>query len=198
IPERNPLRHGRLARRRLRLSRDVRRRRLQDRRSHAGGRRLIQRLARDRAGLLEPLELIAAALAAGDVRVDLRALVGGQLPVDHPRADVVAVGCHRHYPDPDDSAALGGSPPSSTSAARNFSSAYLIRLFTVGSDAPTAAAISANGISITSRIRNTSRWSGGSAATASSMRRLVSRSEASSSARRSAHPIRSSTLALDS
>ena len=160
IPERHLVRYGHPACRRLRLRGQVRRRRLHDGGARPRRRRLIQTATRQGARLLETFELAAAAGAAGDVRVHAGARVRRQLPIEelhHLRADVFAVGRHHRYPDPEDSAALGGSPPSSTRAARNFSSAYRIRLFTVGSDAPTAAAISANGISITSRIRNTSR-----------------------------------------
>jgi hypothetical protein len=89
IPERDLLFHDRLARRRrchrrcrgrLRLRRQVSRRGVQDRGTHARRGRLIKRLARDRARLLETVELGAAARAPGDMRVHVRARVRRQLP----------------------------------------------------------------------------------------------------------------------
>src|ERR1700759_1148399 len=107
--------------------------------------------------------------------------------LDHALANLLA----RHGHGSTSAAVSGDAGVDSDSASRKRWSAYRMRLLTVGSLASTARAISANGRSNTSRIRNTSRCSAGKAASARSKRAPSSRFWASCSAPRSPPATRS-------
>src|SRR6185369_7232994 len=119
------------------------------------------------AHLGDVLQHVPAAGAPIDVLAERTRLRGRGLAVGQLEEPVV-VRMHGHGGPHATCPPADASMPAAVSRVRRASSAYRIRLFTVGSGAPVIRAISWKGMPAISRRRNTSRWASGSAAIAAS------------------------------